>query len=258
MTGMSIRGIVSWVQAQGPHEAQEDFLVHASHGAYRLLGVLDGHHGAGTAQYCARTIPQIFDFSAEDVGQELRRVVAALDDRTHRRESGSTLSLVHIDESRGAAVTAVLGDSPIIVVDEKGEVHRSEEHNVRTNEAERARAIAHGAFYSNGYICHGPHSADGLQLSRALGDRAFNTLLSREPDIHRYHLGKHSAVIIASDGLFDPAHEAPEAPVADEVVALVRKRKSAARILRWREMRELEDNTSLIVWRPRRWWEWFR
>lgn len=258
MFDMSHSGVVSSAQALGPdenHKGQEDFMVHVSHGTVRLLGILDGHGGIGVAHYCARTIPQIFDFGASDTERELCRVVGVLNDRTRRRESGATLSLVHIDEAHRIATTAVLGDSPIIVIDADGATHRSVEHNVRTNMAEREAAIARGTSYTNGYICD-KGGVRFLQLSRTLGDSTFDALLDRTPEICQYGLGVHSFIIVGSDGMFDPAHD-DDTDVAEQIITLARMRSNAQEILRWRESKELKDNASLIIWRPRRWWEWF-
>ncbi|MBM3261591.1 protein serine/threonine phosphatase 2C family protein [Candidatus Kaiserbacteria bacterium] len=261
MVTMSIHGIVSNAQTCGPHEAQEDVVVNISHhtggGTIRLIGILDGHRGKDTAIRVSKMISEDFDFNAADPAQELRRVVAQAVEDTRNRDSGSTLSLAHIDEARQIVTIAVLGDSPIIVVDGEKVVHRSIDHNVRTNRIEREAAIARGAFYSNGYICLDAFSAASLQLSRALGDRLFDPILSREPDIGVFRIGAQSVVIVGSDGMFDPSHCDDSTKIAEEILACVRTRESASAVLTGREAQGLEDNASLIVWRPRRWWEWF-
>jgi len=176
-----LRGTTSSAQAQGPRQYQEDFRVclsSASRGGGRshLLGILDGHRGKDVARYCAETIPSLFDPDADDIEQELRSVVEKLDARTRLSEMGSTLSLAYVNESQRIVTTAVLGDSPIIVLTRDGTIQRSEEHNVRTNTAEREAAVRRGAIYcDDGYIMADRYG-DGLQLSWS-GPQNLHTIL---------------------------------------------------------------------------------
>ena len=266
---MALRGIVTRAQAQGDRDYQEDYLVHipfyyeeARRG--HLLGVLDGHNGGEVAKYCALQIQKFFDARAPDPRQELLGLVAKLDGRTCMQSAGSTLSLAYVDESSSIVTTAVLGDSPIIVVDAQGVIHVSEEHNVRTNEAER-RAVERrgGEYYDDGYIRNARGNPDdlphwyGLQLSRALGDHALRKILDQTPVISQFALGKYSSVVVCSDGFFDPSHEESRDVRLEDVTSLVNKGYDSSKILNWRAEDELQDNTSLIIWRARRWWDWF-
>lgn len=257
---MFLRGTVSYAQAQGPRKAQEDYLVHVPFTDRRgnrghLLGVMDGHGGGETARYCAETIPALFNHDTENVERELRDLVAALDARTRLAGPGSTLSLACVNESRNSVTTAVLGDSPIIVVDDNGTVHRSVEHNVRTNLLERSAAIMRGAVYKGGYI-QVTEDGDGLQVSRALGDRTLSAILDRTPSIRTFDIGSHSLVIVGSDGLLDPEHGSQNDRVLHAILATAR-RADAIAVLHLREEQGLEDNTSVIMWKPRRWWNLF-
>lgn len=257
---MFLRGTVSYAQAQGPRKAQEDYLVHLPFTNRRgerghLLGVMDGHGGGKTARYCAETIPALFNHDTENVERELRDLVAALDARTRLAGPGSTLSLACVNESRNSVTMAVLGDSPIIVVDGKGAVHRSVEHNVRTNLLERSAAIMRGAVYKDGYI-QVTEDGDGLQVSRALGDQTLATILDRTPSLWEYRINSSSVVIVASDGLIDPEHGGAEDETLKAILAAA-KSGDASSVLRSREEQGLEDNTSVIMWKPRRWWNLF-
>ncbi len=257
-----LRGSISSAQAQGPRRYQEDYLVCLSSagkksGRSHLLGILDGHGGKEVARYCAETLPQLFDPAAEDPEQELKNVVGELADYTDLSKAGSTLSLAFVDESRGIVTTAVLGDSPIIVITRDGTIERSEEHNVRTNEAEREAAVRRGAIYlDNGYIVADRYG-DGLQLSRALGDCNLKTVLDRTPVIRSYRIGFNGLVLIASDGLFDPNHNDSSDEDLEAFVVIAQDGGDAADILRYREEQGLEDNTSIILWKPKKWWGWF-
>lgn len=258
---MRLRGKISFAQIQGPREDQEDYIVHLpfisrTNGYGHLLGILDGHAGKEVAEYCADQIPILFDVDLKDVGVALEQLTEQLDARTCLADEGSTLSLACVNESRGFVTTAVIGDSPIIVVNKLGETWLSEEHNVRTNLREREAAVRRGAVYKDGYICHSP-GGDKIQMSRALGDRVLRNILDRTPTINTHYLGAHSLVVVCSDGLFDPDHERPRESMAQSIVTLAQNGSSASGILRFRESRGLEDNTSIIMWKPKSWWEWF-
>lgn len=253
---MLLRGTVSYVQAQGRRTSQEDYLVHVPFTNSRgerghLIGVMDGHGGTAVAKYCAETIPTLFDHNAESIEVEFRLMVGRLNAETAHPWSGSTLSLACVNESLNIVTTAVLGDSPIIVVDDKGTAHWSEEHNVRTNLRERKAAIMRGAIYQDGYI-HVDERKSGLQMSRALGDRELSSILDRTPSLRSYRINSRSIVIVASDGLFSDAYADRSTEMTRDLLIAARK-GGAESVLRWREEQGLEDNTSVIMWKPRRW-----
>jgi serine/threonine protein phosphatase PrpC len=221
-----------------------------------LIGVLDGHNGSYVADLCASLIPTLFDSENPDPAQELCRLVQILHECTQARAEGSTLSLAYINESDRSVVTAVLGDSPIIVIDANGQIHVSEGHSVYSNIAEREAVIRRGGAYDDqgGYIHNAPDndyglSSDfGLQMSRALGDSHFRRILDREPTIARHSLGRASAVLVASDGLIEPWRSASSARLVGEIAEMMIHKCPASKILKWRELDEFDDNTSLILW----------
>ncbi len=262
---MLLCGVVSHAQAQGPRESQEDYVVHVPFagpcGRGHLLGIMDGHGGKSAARLCAEAIPRLFNPAQENIEAELRRLVERLDARTMLQEPGSTLSLACVNESKEIVTLASLGDSPIIVFDRSGNIHVSEEHNVRTNEAERNAALQRGAVHEDGYIYapapdgSGLPSGDGLQLSRALGDQSQRQILNRTPAISQHRLGWRSLVLLASDGLLDSQYDKCAADAAPRLVIQAKFLGDAPEILRWRERREFRDNTSVLIWRPKRWRE---
>lgn len=260
---MTLRGKISYAQMQGPRSSQEDFLVHIPFYSQvnrcgHLIGVMDGHGGKEVAKYCEEAIPQIFDSDALNIRQELRRVAEKLDDHTAFSKAGSTLSIAVINESNGIVITAVIGDSPIIVVNDSGNIWLSDEHNVRTNIPEREAAIRRGAKYDGGYIYDSYNPlGDQIQMSRALGDCNLRKILDRTPTVNRQYINSRSLIIVGSDGLFDPNHKQSRESSAQSVVTLVQSGGNAAQILQFRESQGLEDNTSIIMWRPKKWWEWF-
>jgi serine/threonine protein phosphatase PrpC len=266
---MSLRGIVTTAQEWGPRDRQEDRILHFPfHNKLRrghLLAVMDGHGGEEAADHCKKAIPRLLDPSASNLENELREMVKKLDSRTTLFESGTTLSVAMIDESNKTVTTVLLGDSPIIVVDKKGEIHISEEHNVRTNLEERIAVLTRGGAFDEdeGYV-YDPAQEERneriqyAQFSRSLGDQAMRRIVSREPAINTYGLNSRSCVVVASDGLFDPYHEMDRAELARQIASRVKSNNNAAEILTWRMNEELKDNTSVVIWRAIHWTDWFR
>jgi len=268
---MRLLGNVSQAQRQGPRDHQEDRVVHfpftsTLHGNGHLLGVLDGHGGFQTADLCARAIPKIFNPEAHDLEVELSRLITALTDRSARMEMGSTLALALVLETEQVAIVATLGDSPVVVVDASRSVRIGEIHNARSNLREREAAICRGGLYHEPEEGGGFYLFDdeadiqyGLQITRSLGDCHLQRVLDRTPTITRYPLGRRSVVVVTSDGVLDSTmpHESL-ANAAQSLVRLAQKNMSAEMILRHMEERGLQDNASLIVWRPEPWWKrWF-
>ncbi len=112
-----------------------------------------------------------------------------------------------------------------------GQYWHSPEHNVRSNPAEVKRINTVGGYVHNGYAFSGKgsFSSGGLQLSRALGDRDFADILSREPEIFEVPLGVGSFVLVGTDGLFDPGHESSRA--SSDIIALVEKGATAGNLV---------------------------
>jgi serine/threonine protein phosphatase PrpC len=258
---MSLRGIVTQAQAQGTRDHQEDRIIFRSiDERYHLLGIADGHGGPDVAELCAKYLTTRIMPWGRDTEKEFRSIFQSLVDRSAFLECGSTLSLAWIDEEERTATTATIGDSPIIVRDAVGRVKLTEEHNARTNLVDREAAFSRGGKYDpdKGYLY--TSTGDALQLTRALGDRKFRSILSREPSINKYALGAKSVVIVASDGIFDSAYQTRGIHnlEAGKLARLAGERKTAEDLLAYRTAQtELDDNTSIIMWRARRWWEWF-
>src|SRR5207248_3225351 len=103
-----------------------------------------------------------------DPSKALRQTVAALADLTENDEAGSTASIVYVPAEAEQAWAAVLGDSPVWMLDRAGRLHQGPLHNVRENPRELAAAMARGAIYQDGYIQDPQGSQTGLQMSRCL------------------------------------------------------------------------------------------
>lgn len=215
-----------------------------------LLAVLDGHAGAEAAQVCAEAMGVDFHLrTADDLADSLRRLVAALDCRTRGMAAGTTVSVACVLESHGRVAAAVVGDSPVVVLDRAGRAIVGPEHNVRSNPWERERAEGRGGRYRGGYILN-PATGAGLQMARALGDSGMGGILSREPDLFTATLGPDSAVVLASDGLVDPSHASVRTRL-EELIGLLRAApdRDAESLLAWAGTAGLYDNATVVLWR---------
>ncbi|KKS38223.1 MAG: hypothetical protein A3G49_02175 [Candidatus Sungbacteria bacterium RIFCSPLOWO2_12_FULL_41_11] len=244
-----MKNTITRAQRRGSRDYQEDYYYFSRMETAELngwmLAVMDGHDGKEVAEFCREEIGKLFEIiNPDETEPKLRRLVSELNSRTANFQAGSTLSVAVILESHFMASIAILGDSPVVVFDKHGKLHASPEHNVRSNPEERAAVEKRGGVYSDGYIFT-RESNNGLQLSRALGNAHLNEILSREPDI--YTISDPQWVLVASDGVFDPSHE-HTSHLLEEIKQHAMNNASAEDIVRWAEIRGLEDNATAIVW----------
>jgi len=240
---------------QGLREYQEDYYffsrIEEPGVSGWLLAIMDGHRGKEVAEFCAKEIGRIFKISDAGEAEEiLCRLVAELNSKTVSLSAGSTLSIALILENQKKVFIAVLGDSPVLVLDKNKELHISPEHNVRSNAKERALVEKRGGVYLDGYV-YTPDGEHGLQLSRAFGDANLGEIISREPDI--YTVSDPEWVLVASDGVFDPGHE-HFFEFLEGVKHLALRNCEAEDIIVCAEQRGLKDNATALVWRSRPKW----
>lgn len=244
--------------AQGNRDYQEDrwvvekLVLGNGVDSSTVLAVMDGHGGSEVSQLLSERFMQILaqvGLSPADENPNLQDVLAitvtTLGEMTKNMEAGSTLSVVVISSADGKAYVAVVGDSPVIIKDAHGNLNISPEHNARSNAAEREAAIARGAWYDGTYL-YSPESGHGLQMSRSLGDRDLGSFLSRSPDIYSVDLGMDSYVIVASDGLLDPAH-ASTASAVQHIAKLMDEGADADVLVQDALERQTGDNVTAIV-----------
>jgi serine/threonine protein phosphatase PrpC len=173
-----------------------------------LLAAFDGHGGEECADYCAKNlIPLIHSLPRTDRLTEdvIHDVFKVLNEKTEHMGPGCAASIAFIPEDGSSVIVGILGDAPVLVKQDNSELWLAPEHNVRINKTEADAAIKRGGFVQSGYLFV-RQSGNGLQMSRALGDRYLETVLNREPEIFRLPLGPNSFVLVGSDGLFDPSH----------------------------------------------------
>ena len=145
-------------------------------------------------------------------------------------------------------LAAVIGDSPVIILDRENKIIVSPDHNVRSNPVELEKAKKKGAAYEMGYTMS--PSGGGLQMSRALGDESLDSILDREPEVYSVPLGEKSLIILGTDGLFDPGHSDTAAQVG-RIVILTMNGAGARELVQDALDRMTCDNVTAIVWRPK-------
>ena len=129
---------VTYASSQGPREEQEDYYflscIEENDLSGWLLAVMDGHEGKEVAEFCAKKIAKLFKINQADQTEEaLRVLIEKLHYGTFSFECGSTISAAIILESHRKVSVAILGDSPVIVLDKNGQLHISPEHNIPSN-----------------------------------------------------------------------------------------------------------------------------
>lgn len=230
--------MITKFQVQGPRSYQEDRYFISDN----FLAVLDGHGSDKCAQYCATRLSEIIPCLSWDSSiDEMYRLFNVMAQECKDMESGAAFSAVHIGES--FATVAILGDAPVIIIDDDGQPNFSPEHNVRSNQKEAQAAVSRGGALYNGYVCN--PSGAGLQMSRALGDRKMGKIISTEPEIYQVSINSDSIILVASDGVVDPAHE--DTGAQDAIVKLLRSGADAKLIVD--SISHLQDNATAIVWR---------
>ena len=191
--------------AQGRRSYQEDRMLHVvlkdSRGRrFWVWIVLDGHGGQWTVVFLQQHFLKRLSShitAAADKGGDMK---AALVDAFHemdadllrempeKDQSGSTCTLLLIDEHARRYYVANLGDSRTMFICKQGHAHPLTKDHDRNNRDERARCIAAGAFVQGYYFkveCKAPNPRYGIDageeelidgvtsimVSRSFGDR---------------------------------------------------------------------------------------
>ncbi|MDO8493656.1 MAG: PP2C family serine/threonine-protein phosphatase, partial [bacterium] len=234
----NIFGTATFCTAQGARSYQEDCYVYKEFPIGYLMAVFDGHVGVHTADIASRNLPRVFDSEFNlllskknempiDYEVLLKKVVARLDELVIDEEcSGSTISLVFIPKifinEDPTAYVAVIGDSPIVIANSSDKnIFIGPNHNVRENIKEREAAIKRGGFYDGNYIWNATRTT-GLQMGRDLGSQRFGKILSHKPEMAQVRLDNESIIIVATDGVFDPAHRADTRTQAKRLIDMIK------------------------------------
>lgn len=209
---------------KGARSYMEDFHHLSSTSRGTLLSVFDGHGGADVAEFCDKESWVVFGNlidSGTSPTDALFETIAQLSERIDANpyfESGTTASMVFIDSGRSEAIVAVIGDSPVVIHNPTKGTWFGPDHNVRTNPAEMNAAIERGGHMYGGYICNS--NGVGLQMGRALGDKALKGILSRTPEVFVVDIEEGGWILVGTDGLFDPSHHS-EKSLQDTVKLII-------------------------------------
>ncbi len=198
---------VGVAQAQGPRPSMED--AHCllpgfgGKGGAFFAGVFDGHGGADASAIAAQDIPkrflealaggspieQAFISAYSQIAQEIKKVT----------RSGTTAATLYLEG--GQLHYAHVGDSRIVLAAQEMAVPLTRDHKV-TDDTERAQLQARGGKFWESYVVL--PSGMGLAVSRALGDRDFERLVTPEPEVGTRPLTPQDRLlIIGCDGLWD-------------------------------------------------------
>jgi len=253
---MDKQSSVTLAVRQGPRSDQEDrnFFMRIENSGCEgwLMAVMDGHSGSYVAELCRQEAKDLFRLSSvEQSEQALRNLVEQLNIKSEHFKEGSTLSAaLGFDDPRKAPV-AILGDSPVVVYDVRGETWVSPEHNVRSSLKEKKAAEQRGGYVRDGYL-YARGGDEGLQLSRALGDAYLAGVISREPEI--FTIADPRWILVASDGLLDPSHGLFDPShgnthnLLEEIRFFAQRSATAEDLMKWAEKRGLRDNATALVW----------
>jgi serine/threonine protein phosphatase PrpC len=227
-----------------------------------LLAVMDGHGGDTVADLIAANIESRFlkelDQAEGDVVSSLKFMIRDFVEETENSIDGSTLSVVYISEPQDSGdteiVTAVIGDSPVLIKPDNGELRISDEHNIAVNlqDAHRIRDN-NRELYDRGVLSLGPRflgvGTNFIQLTRSIGDSSFNGVLLREPSIQKHQIVGSYTVILASDGVvFDDKCE--RRLIYEQLASRAEPESCTAEsLVDWTLAQGADDNVTLILYK---------
>ena len=223
---------------------QEDRMTNhiLSNGDY-LFGVFDGHGGDATADFASKHAPYIFrsiqkKFPSATGTDLMEKFFHRLIDKTQNFIDGCTVAFGWITDHNSKVYVGILGDSSIVLRDSNDNIWNSPKHNIRTNASDAAFIAnnTHGMVYQ-GYIFRGLNRDFGIQLTRTIGDKMFDGILIRKPEIFSHDIDENSWILCCTDGVIDAGH--PINNIDDYVTYLQNNNKATATDI----LTLAEDNT---------------
>ncbi len=234
------------------------------HGQGRLMAVMDGHGGSDwTAELIRQNIAHIFTEVLREnsrlLPEAMKETVKELGEIVRQQISGSTLSMVYIPDDESRAYVGILGDSPVIISDDAGNVNVSPLHSSYTNAQERLEAIARGGklyFVEEDVDRKFPRIANikaGLHASalRDLGSAQWEGIFSNEPEVYAVPLGPESFVLLATDGIFENVSLDTKKLGAYLKDAIIHKKADAKAIVYDAFFRGSDDNITAVLYYPK-------
>lgn len=190
-----------------PGKDQDGYVASAIPPLGVLLAVVDGHGGWRVRDKVCQKLASVFQkFLESDLHLAFRETLRELDLLCCERDEGAVLTAAFVSADSKAVTFAQLGDTVGLCDLKDGGFYITPDHNVRQNEREREAAVRRGGVYELGYLFE-PGKSFGLQAARALGDKAMGNVILSEPEI--ITVFPESALLLCSDGFFDPLHEDP-------------------------------------------------
>ncbi len=262
-------------QAVGKRDTQQDCYVVARLDTGILLAVADGHGGGKASSIIAALLPALFHGELERAFKDnsnsrysglsdtkirgvVRRTIQSLTNKTQDMGSGSTLTMVFLEQGTRRidndyslqirATVGQMGDSVFALSAKPGHLCVAPMHSVfdAKKDVEEIKASYlnnHGkeCKCGSGYIYSSGNGVDALALTRSLGDKNFT--LIRKPEVKTYTAAPDQAVLLlASDGIFsDPSN--PRRCIRGYVDQL-QQGKSVAEI--GEGIQYMHDNTTII------------
>src|SRR3989344_948795 len=219
-----------------------------------VLAVMDCYNGTNAVDTVSGNLAFYLELGLKEtegnIGEGLRAAIRYLSSATEHENSGTTLSLVVISAGEMVAHVAVIGDSPVFIQNQQGEIFLIPDHNALTDIAGRKAAESRGAIYDrNGYL-RDPQTGTRLQMSRVLGDGDM-PFVGREPDIYERRRSADAFVVVASDGIFDSSVKTKEDKLRQVryIADMVKAGADAAALTTDALARGSGDNITAIVYR---------
>jgi len=166
---------------------------------------------------------------------------------------GSTATVLIVDTKLRQVLTANVGDSAVLVVDENKAAFASTDHRLQTNLEEQDRVLQGGgklayARHEKSHVPAGPLRMwpGGLAIARSLGDADCGDAVLPQPSINVVEVRRRGAMlVVCSDGVWDALN-------MQDVAAIARRSSSvdlvARRVVRDAvQARGLRDDMTAVV-----------
>ena len=228
-----------------------------------MLCLADGHGGVAAAQHCNACV---LSYLAEEVaihgssGKSLQAACARVFARLHSEvtascgTSGTTLTIVIINEVQGELTCANVGDSSALLVAPDGHMLISTDHRLEACAEERARVTAQGAFLAQAKMADGTPGGPirvwpgGLAVARTIGDADCTQVISAEPALSTVPIPPCGVVVLCSDGCWDALSPEKVAKIVTKVAERVTTKQVAERVVaKAIKARGLRDDTTCVV-----------
>ena len=184
-----------------------------------IVAVFDGHGGSRVAEAAAGRVVDVVASSVKRdprfTGNAWAQIFAALD--TPAPSVGSTATVLCLVPPM--LHVAHVGDSRALLVRPATHLRLTLDHREETP-SERARILAAGGEFRDGYVVDPRHPYRGLMVTRALGDKELEPAgVIATPEITAVHTHDALGFVLTTDGLWDML-----GPTADAFVARALRR----------------------------------